>query len=54
MKPLEEMADLTDEEVQKLTNVFNDIKELTQENDNFAGKPEGAESKVNYVLRTSK
>lgn len=54
MKPLEEMANLTEGEVQKLTNVFNDIKELTKENDNFAGKPEGAESKVNYVLRTSK
>lgn len=52
MQPLKEMADLTESEVSSLTDVFNQIKELTEENDNFAGKPEGATSKVNYVMHT--
>ena len=52
MQPLQEMANLTESEVATLTDVFNAIKELTEENDNFAGKPEGATSKVNYVMHT--
>lgn len=52
MQPLKEMADLTESEVSKLTDVFNEIKSLTEENDNFAGKPEGSTSKVNYVMHT--
>ncbi len=52
MQPLQEMANLTESEVTTLTDVFNAIKELTEENDNFAGKPEGATSKVNYVMHT--
>lgn len=52
MQPLQEMANLTESEVATLTDVFNAIKELTEENDNFAGKPEGATSKVNFVMHT--
>lgn len=53
MKPLQEMADLTEAEVAILQDTFNSMKQMTEENSTFGGAPEGAETKVNYVLRTS-
>ncbi len=52
MKPLQQFADLASGEVAILTDTFNAMKQMTEENSNFAGAPDGAKCKVNYVLRT--
>lgn len=51
MKPLQEMADLAEGELSTLTDTMNEIKSLSNQNKNFAGAPEGAICKVNYVFR---
>lgn len=51
MKPLQEMADLAEGELSTLTDTMNEIKRLSNQNKNFAGAPEGAICKVNYVFR---
>jgi chromosome segregation ATPase len=50
MKPLQEMADLAEGELSTLTDTMNEIKSLSNQNKNFAGAPEGAICKVNYVF----